>query len=61
MNCEYCQEDREGYVRGLDKQGHYYIHNDELKLQRYGKKDTVKINFCPMCGRQLNSEYKRIR
>ena len=33
MSCEYCQEDREGYVRGLDKQGHYYIHNDELSAE----------------------------
>lgn len=61
MGCEYCYEDRDGYVRGVDKQGHYYIHNDELRLRRYGKKDVVKINFCPMCGRQLNLEYKRVR
>lgn len=61
MNCEYCQEDRDGYVRGLDKHGHYYIHNGELRLKRYGQKDVVKINFCPMCGRQLDCEYKRLR
>lgn len=53
MNCEYCQEDKDGYVRGLDKQGRYYIHNCELILKRYGQKNNVKINFCPVCGRRL--------
>lgn len=53
MSCEYCQEDRYGYVKGLDRQGHYYIYNDELRLKRYGQSDTVKIKFCPMCGRKL--------
>lgn len=33
MSCEYCQEDRDGYVRGLDKQAHYFIHSNELILK----------------------------
>lgn len=52
--CKYCTEDRDGYVDGLDKHGHYYIHNDEMILKRYGQRDIVKINYCPMCGRKLN-------
>jgi len=51
--CEYCKEDRDGYVRGIDKRGHYFIHNDELILKRYGQRDSVKIKYCPMCGRKL--------
>lgn len=51
--CEYCQEDRDGYVSGIDKRGHYFIHNDELILKRYGQRDSVKIKYCPMCGRKL--------
>lgn len=53
MNCDYCMEDRDGYVRGLDKRGHYYINGSELRLKRYGQEDNVKIKFCPMCGRKL--------
>lgn len=63
-DCKYCENETD--IR-LD-----YIANwTDLRMERSSGKSKivaygddvaeVEINFCPFCGRQLNSEYKRIR
>ena len=52
--CEYCHEDRDGYVMPLDKNAHaYYKFPDKLVLKFGREMRECKINFCPMCGRNL--------
>ena len=58
--CEYCTEDTDGYVRGLDKNCHLVIYNNFpesdgkiLNVNWYGKQMKVPINYCPICGRNL--------
>lgn len=59
MSCDYCTEDRDGYVRAMSKRGHVYVHDSPdpiLRIRWYGKDMDVKIRYCPMCGRKLGSE-----
>lgn len=60
MTCEYCHEDRDGFVRGLEKNCHACIewsNGKQLLVLRFGKeRRSTEINFCPMCGRRLNDE-----
>lgn len=61
--CEFCHEDRDGYITHLDREGTGSMHiiwshpaYGGWKLcVRSGKevRMTVKINFCPICGRRL--------
>lgn len=61
-SCDYCHEDREGYVRFLPREGtgRASIHRDgfchDTRLEISGPNRTrisIKIKFCPMCGRKL--------
>ena len=57
-NCDYCHEDIDGYVKPLEKNCHVYIRPYSINgailrvnVRRWDK--SIKINFCPMCGRKL--------
>lgn len=58
--CEYCNEDSDGYVKPLEKNGHAFVwfgmNGWVLNLRAKGWRNEVKINYCPMCGRRLNHE-----
>ena len=56
--CNYCQTDKDGYVRPLDKNGHMYIwpYNSQLRIRYYGQSLGVEVKYCPMCGRKLREE-----
>lgn len=54
MNCEYCHEDRDGYIRPLDNNAHAYLQYPDKLMLRFGKeRRECKIKHCPMCGREL--------
>jgi len=54
MSCEYCHEDRDGYVVPFDKNAHaYWKYPDKLIVQFGKERRECKINYCPMCGREL--------
>lgn len=58
--CAYCNEDNEGFYALL---GGFYITNPFHKGEHYlngGKLKPRKINYCPMCGRDLNSRAKGV-
>lgn len=61
--CPYCHTDRDGYTVFLPREGtgnasiwrHPTVHGG-WRLHFSGKNHTrmqIKINFCPMCGREL--------
>ena len=56
--CEYCNEDSDGYVKPIEKNGHVYMYFGMngwcLELSAKGWHGEVKIDHCPMCGRDLN-------
>jgi len=55
--CEYCNEDSDGYVKPVEKNGHAFIRFGmtgwELSLKANGWHGSAKIRYCPMCGRDL--------
>lgn len=59
--CPFCHEDYDGYVQMLPRKGigNAYIHCSHFDgwtlnfSGKYNTKATVKINFCPMCGRNF--------
>lgn len=55
--CEYCHEDSDGYVKPLEKNCHAFVwfgmDGWELSLKANGWHGSAKINYCPMCGRDL--------
>lgn len=55
--CEYCNEDSDGYVKPVEKNGHAFIrfgiNGWELSLKANGWHGDAKIRYCPMCGRDL--------
>ena len=55
--CEYCNEDADGFVTPLEKNGHasvrFGMSGWELSLKANGWHGSVKIRYCPMCGRDL--------
>ena len=55
--CEYCNEDSEGYVKPIEKNGHAFVrfgmNGWELELKANGWHGSAKIRYCPMCGRDL--------
>ena len=64
--CEYCEEDKDGYVKFLPKcvKGfNAYIYKTRMNTSRsfltirgaYSKEGIFNINFCPMCGKKLVS------
>ena len=58
-NCEYCHEDRDGYVMPLEKNGHAFITYSPIDggfvlSIKYGSwRKNVPVKFCPVCGRRL--------
>ena len=57
LECEYCHEDIEGYVKPIEKNGHAFVrfgmNGWELSLKANGWHGSAKIKYCPMCGRDL--------
>ena len=55
--CEYCNEDADGFVTPLEKNGHAFVRFGvsgwELSLKANGWHGSAKIRYCPMCGRDL--------
>lgn len=55
--CEYCNEDMDGFVTSIDKNGHAFVrfgmNGWELSLKANGWHGSAKIRYCPMCGRDL--------
>lgn len=56
-SCEYCNEDANGFVTPLEKNGHAFVrfgmNGWELSLRANGWHGSAKIRYCPMCGRDL--------
>lgn len=59
-SCEYCNEDVNGFVTPLEKNGHAFVRFSmngwELSLRANGWHGSAKIRYCPMCGRRLTDE-----
>ena len=55
--CEYCNENVDGFVTPLEKNGHAFVrfgmNGWELSLKANGWHGSAKIRYCPMCGRDL--------
>lgn len=55
--CDFCHEDRDGYIKPIEKNCHAFvsfgINGWGLYLQAKGWHNEVQINYCPMCGREL--------
>lgn len=55
--CEYCNEDANGFVTPIEKNGHAFVrfgmNGWELSLKANGWHGSTKIRYCPMCGRDL--------
>ncbi len=68
MNCDYCQGDADGFVTKLPQksgQGSAYIFDSfwgaVLRISLPFKKQCeYEINYCPMCGRKLNVNGKKV-
>lgn len=53
--CEYCHEDRDGYVAPLEKNAHAFLKYPDKLIVKFGREEReCKIRFCPMCGRRLS-------
>lgn len=53
MSCTYCKE--EIYIPTKYGEFSTILHGQELHISDdYGHEDTLKINFCPMCGCKLD-------
>lgn len=57
--CLYCHDKVDGYIKPLDKNCHAFIYYSpingwvmNLKYNTWCKE--IEINYCPMCGRELN-------
>lgn len=60
MRCDYCTEDRDGYIRFLPRQGignaiiERFAGSCSIKISGQHKTGfRVKINYCPICGKKL--------
>lgn len=55
--CDFCHEDRDGYIKPIEKNCHAFVSFEingwGLYLQAKGWHNEVQINYCPMCGRKL--------
>ena len=53
-SCPYCHEDRDGYVAPIEKNCHAFIrYPNKLILTFDLQRRECRINYCPMCGREL--------
>lgn len=61
--CEYCNEDANGFVTPIEKNGHAFVrfgmNGWELSLKANGWHESTKIRYCPMCGRDLSVKLGR--
>lgn len=58
--CEYCNEDSDGYVKPVEKNGHVAvlyspIYGWILGVKYGAWRKDIPIQFCPMCGRRLKN------
>ena len=57
LDCEYCHEDSDGYVRPIEKNSHAWLvrrgRTMKLRVGFKGEYRECDILFCPMCGRRL--------
>lgn len=55
--CDFCHEDRDGYIKPIEKNCHAFIsygfNGWVLSLRGGGWNGECKIRYCPMCGREL--------
>ena len=55
--CDFCHEDRDGYIKPIEKNCHAFIsygfNGWVLSLRGGGWHGECKIRYCPMCGRKL--------
>lgn len=64
LDCKYCENETEIKLNYTSNWTDLWMERSsgKSKIVAYGDDVAdVEINFCPFCGRQLNSEYKRIR
>ena len=58
--CKYCEKKYNNVKLQSDKNGDFQICNEEIPTLEYldenGILTMVGIDFCPMCGKKLNSE-----
>ena len=59
-DCKYCNSDSDGYVKPIEKNSHAFIHfgmNGWVLSLKGGRwHGECKIQYCPMCGRELKHE-----
>jgi hypothetical protein len=60
VDCIYCHEDSDGYVKPIEKNCHAFIrfgmNGWEISLSAKGWSGSAKIMYCPMCGRKLKND-----
>jgi hypothetical protein len=60
VDCIYCHEDSDGYVKPIEKNCHAFIrfgmNGWEISLSAKGWNGSAKIMYCPMCGRKLKND-----
>ena len=60
LDCEYCHEESDGYVRPIEKNSHAWLvrrgRTTKLRVCFKGEYRECDILFCPMCGRKLTDE-----
>lgn len=57
--CEFCHEDREGFMRYLPREGTGNAHVRGAAIEVSGPHHTrltIPIDFCPKCGRKLKED-----
>lgn len=66
MNCEYCKKEDNKmfifkFIPNFNQERAVFINgDDELEMavcnEKWEKEDSIKIKYCPMCGRKLETE-----
>lgn len=56
MACEYCADSRHIFTGTVDEDPIVYVEDSELVLDFDCVIESVGINFCPMCGRDLRGD-----
>lgn len=58
--CKYCNNNKkeyiEDYINEVSQHIRIFINENELYFDTNSFVETVKINYCPMCGRLVNKE-----